>query len=52
MDDNRSFHGFFAQRKDKVLLFKALRDDLERVKAGTLDTNKMQAIRLSMIDEQ
>jgi hypothetical protein len=30
-----------------VALFKALREDLERIKAGTLDTSSMQVVRLS-----
>ncbi|KAI9443716.1 hypothetical protein BJY52DRAFT_444268 [Lactarius psammicola] len=34
------------QRDDKVALFKVLRENLERIKAGTLDTGSMQAIRL------
>ncbi|KAH9005564.1 uracil-DNA glycosylase-like protein [Lactarius hatsudake] len=34
------------QRGDKVALFKALREDLEHIKAGTLDTGSMRAIRL------
>jgi hypothetical protein len=36
------------QRDDKVLLFKTLREDLERVKAGILDTSTMRAVRLSI----
>ncbi len=38
--------GFHPQRDDKVALFKVLRENLERVKAGTLDTGSMRAIRL------
>ncbi|KAH9059791.1 uracil-DNA glycosylase-like protein [Lactarius vividus] len=34
------------QRDDKVALFKVLREDLERVKAGTLDTGSMWTIHL------
>ncbi|KAH9171552.1 uracil-DNA glycosylase-like protein, partial [Lactarius sanguifluus] len=34
------------QRDDKVALFKVLREDLERVKAGTLDTGSMRIIHL------
>ncbi|KAH9047469.1 hypothetical protein EDB83DRAFT_2403282 [Lactarius deliciosus] len=34
------------QRDDKVALFKVLREDLERIKAGTLDTGSMRAIPL------
>ncbi len=36
-----------TQRDDKVALFRMLREDLERIKAGTLDTNSMQLVRLS-----
>jgi len=36
-----------TQRDDKVALFKTLREDLERIKAGTLDTSSMQLVRLS-----
>jgi hypothetical protein len=35
------------QRDDKVVLFKALRRDLERIKAGTFDTASMRIVRLS-----
>ena len=38
--------GFNLQRDDKVALFKALKANLERIKAGTLDTGSMQIIRL------
>ncbi|KAI9462883.1 uracil-DNA glycosylase-like protein [Lactarius psammicola] len=38
------------QRDDKVALFKVLRENLERIKAGTLDTGSMQAIRLRSDD--
>lgn len=34
------------QRDDKVALFKVLREDLERFKAGTLDTGSMRIIHL------
>ncbi|KAH8992737.1 uracil-DNA glycosylase-like protein [Lactarius akahatsu] len=34
------------QRDDKVALFKVLREDLERIKAGTLDTGFMRIIHL------
>ena len=34
---------FHPQRDDKVALFKVLRDDMERIKAGTLD---MEPIRI------
>ena len=36
-----------TQCDDKVTLFKTLREDLERIKAGTLDTSSMQFVRLS-----
>ncbi len=35
-----------TQRDDKVALFKTLREDLERIKAGTLDTSSMGLVRL------
>ncbi|KAI9444042.1 hypothetical protein H4582DRAFT_1918883 [Lactarius indigo] len=34
------------QRDDKVALFKVLREDLERVKAGTIDTGSMRIVHL------
>lgn len=34
------------QRKDKVVLFKKLREDLEIIKAGTFDTSSMQLVNL------
>ena len=34
------------QRDDKVALFKELRENLARIKAGTLDTRSMRIIRL------
>jgi len=44
------FHGRVThnntQRKDKVVLFKKLREDLELIKAGTLDTSSMQLVSL------
>ena len=36
-----------TQRDDKVALFKTLREDLELIKAGTLDTSSMHLVRLS-----
>ena len=35
------------QRDDKVMLFKMLKENLEHIKAGTLDTSSMQLVRLS-----
>jgi hypothetical protein len=37
----------YTQRDDKVALFKMLRDDLEHIKAGTLDTSCMRHVRLA-----
>lgn len=37
----------YAQRDDKVALFKTLRRDLERIRAGTFDTSSMQLVHLS-----
>ena len=36
-----------SQRDDKLALFKVLRENLESIKAGTLDTRSMRTIRLS-----
>ncbi len=36
-----------TQRDDKVAPFKALREDLELIKAGTFDTSSMRLVRLS-----
>jgi hypothetical protein len=36
----------YAQRDDKVALFKTLRKGLERIKAGTFDTSSMQVVCL------
>jgi hypothetical protein len=38
--------GSIYKRNDKVALFKALRENLERIKAGTLDTGSMPIICL------
>jgi hypothetical protein len=35
-----------TQRKDKVVLFKKLREDLELIKAGTFETGSMQLVCL------
>jgi hypothetical protein len=35
-----------TQRKDKVVLFKKLREDLELIKAGNFDTSSMQPVSL------
>jgi hypothetical protein len=40
----------YTQRDDKVALFKALRENLEYIKAGTLDTGSMRLVRLSSDD--
>jgi len=37
----------YTQRDDKVALFKMLRENLEHIKAGMLDTSSMQLVRLS-----
>ena len=37
----------YTQRDDKVVLFKMLRENLEHIEIGTLDTTSMQLIRLS-----
>lgn len=37
----------YTQRDDKVALFKMLREDLEHIKAGTLDTSSMRPVRLA-----
>ena len=40
----------YIQRDDKVALFKMLRDNLEHIKAGTLDTSSMRLVCLSSDD--
>lgn len=35
-----------TQRKDKVALFKVLRENVEHIRAGNLDTSSMQLVRL------
>ena len=40
----------FTQRDDKVALFRTLRENLEHIKAGTLDTSSMRLVRLSSDD--
>ena len=49
-----AFIGFtdadFTQRNDKVALFRILRENLEHIKAGTLDTSSMRLVRLSRDD--
>jgi hypothetical protein len=37
----------YTQRDDKVALFRKLKEDLERIKAGTYDTGSMQLVRLA-----
>jgi hypothetical protein len=37
----------YTQRDDKVALFKTLRENLEHIKAGTLDTSSMRVVRLA-----
>jgi len=37
----------YTQRDDKVALFKMLRDNLEHIKTGNLDTSSMRLVRLS-----
>lgn len=36
----------FAQRDDKVALYKTLRQNLEQIKAGTFNTSSMQVVHL------
>lgn len=36
----------FAQRDDKVKLYKTLKENLEQIKAGTFNTSSMQVVHL------